>query len=114
MSNEERELAAAKTREAIDKATSVMKQAKEEILTTAWKQAPAKEEVERFDMVDQFIRHYLIKHFNAEAYTWLKATPEDAVFTIHCLAESSKEGAQISQDEVKKILDKCAAKAPSL
>ena len=111
MANEERELASELTKLAIDRATSVMKQAKEEILYTAWKETPPAEKVEKFDFLDNNIRHYLIKHFKPQAYTALKASPEDTLFVIQCLAESSKPGAQISQDEVKAILHKHAAAA---
>lgn len=108
---EEKELAKQRTQEAYDKAQSLMKQAKEEILATAWRETPPARDIERFDHLDQGIRHYLIKHFNPQAYTWYKATPEDTLFLIQWAAECTKSGARISQDEIKTILHKHAGPA---
>lgn len=108
----EKERAAVLTKWSIDKATSVMKEAKEEILTTAWKTPPSPEQVEKFEYLDQYIRHYLIKHFNPNAYTWMKITPDDTLFIVKSLAEGGKPAATISTDKVKEILVRKAEAAP--
>jgi hypothetical protein len=110
----EKERACVLSHWAVDKATTVMKQAKEEILATAWKEAPPPAEIARFDVADHFIRHYLAKHFNPQAYTALRVTPELALVTIQSFAQNRKPGAQISQDEIKTILLKHADAAPRL
>lgn len=94
-----------------DNPAANFKKAKEEILATAWKEAPPAEVVQGTEPMDMFIQHYLTKAFNPNAYTWLKATQEDAIFVITTSANSSKAGAEISQAQVKTILDKHAAPA---
>ncbi|MEZ0225682.1 MAG: hypothetical protein ACAH83_14090 [Alphaproteobacteria bacterium] len=110
----EKELARQRTQEAYDKAQSLMKQAKEEILATAWRETPSAKDIDRFDHLDEGIRHYLTKHFNPEADTGYKATPEDTLFLIQWAVECEKSGARISQDEIKAILHKHAAAKPRI
>jgi hypothetical protein len=110
----EKEIARQLTQEAYDKAQSLMKQVKEEILSVARRETPPAKDIDRFDHLDMGIRHYLIKHFNPQAYTWYKATPEDTLFLIQWAAEVSQAGARISQDEVKTILHKHAAAEPKI
>ena len=104
----DREQQKAATAQAVAFATAATKPAKEEILNAATGNAVPPEKLQRFDMMDQFIRHYLTLKFNPTAYTWMKASTEDALFVIKSEAESVKEGATISFGKLRNILDRHA------
>ncbi|MEZ0224817.1 MAG: hypothetical protein ACAH83_09710 [Alphaproteobacteria bacterium] len=95
-----------------DKANALIKQVKEEILATAWREAPSPEQVQKPEFLDMAIGTYLVKYFNPQVKTALKVQLEGALFMIQSTAETSKPGAQISEDEVKAILHKHAAAGP--
>ena len=108
----EKEQAGQRMREAYDKAQSLVKQAKEEILSVAWKAAPPGKKTERVGFMDDNIRYYLIRHFNPQSYPWVPDLPESMLFCIQNEAERSKPGARILRNEIKAILDKHAGTAP--
>lgn len=108
----QKERAYVMTKWADDKALAVMKQAKEEILTTAWKKAPYPETLQNYDQLDSLIRHYLNRHFNPRGKSTSPWTSKDAVAGLQTAAVRGKPGASITQKEIKAILLKHADAAP--
>lgn len=108
----EKERAYVMAKWADDKALTVMKQAKEEILTTASKEKPHPATLENYDQLNFLIRHYLNRHFNPRGKSTIAWTRKDAVAGLQTAAVRGKPGARISQNKVRAILLKHAAAAP--
>ena len=83
-----------------------LKKVKEEILRVAFKATPDPAIVERNDGMDFALHQY----FNSNVRKIM--TPNDAIYVLHANAEMKKEGAQISEAEVKQILDKYSGHSP--